>query len=57
MEKKNKKETIKVEYSLTVNEENFTLWIRDLVSEQDENKAEKCKQHLRHVFKSFVKTC
>jgi len=33
-----------VEYFQKVGEENFTLCIRDLGSEQDENKAGKCRQ-------------
>ena len=37
--------------------DNYTLGIRDRESEQDENKAEKCRQHfLRQAFESFVKT-
>ena len=37
---------IKEGYFQTVNEDNFTSYIRDQRSEQDENKAEKCRQHL-----------
>ena len=44
--------TIKERYFQTVNEENFTSCIRDQGSEQDENKADKCRQH----FYKFSKT-
>jgi len=47
--------TIKVEYFLTVNEENFTLCIRDQGSEQEENKAEKCKQHFYDRFSKTLR--
>ena len=54
---RNKIKTIKEGYFQTVNEDNFTSCIRDQESERDENKGDKCRQHLfRHVFENFVKT-
>ena len=41
---------LKIEYSQIVNEENFTSCIRHQGSEQDENKAEKCRQHFCDKF-------
>ena len=45
--------TIEEGYFQTVNEENFTTCIRDQGSDQDENKADKCRQHF---CKDFPKT-
>ena len=42
--------TIGEEYFQTVNEENFTTCIRDQGSEQNENKADKCRQHFCEDF-------
>ena len=41
---------IKIEYSQIVNEKNFTSCIRHQGSEQDETKAEKCRQHFYDKF-------
>ena len=46
--------TIKEGYSQTVNEDNFTSCIRDQGSEQDDNKADKCRQHFYDRFSKTV---
>ena len=43
-------QTIEEEYFQTVNKENLTTCIRDQGSEQDENKADKYRQHLCEDF-------
>ena len=43
-------------YFQTVNEDNFTSCIRDQGSEQDENKADKCRQHFTTGFRKLCKS-